>query len=604
MRDEQGGAALRERAQRLVDGGFGGGVDRGRGVVEHQHPRVGEHRPGQRDPLPLPAREREPALADERVVALGEALDERVHLRGPRRGQHLGLRRVGTAVGDVGPDGVGEQERLLEHHAQLAAQVDEPQRRQRHPAEAQLALLRVVEARQQQPDRGLARPRRPDQRERLPRRDGEIDPVEHRLAARVAERDAVELHAQRALGQRGRVLRIDDVGLRVDQVVHPLHARPRELARHDEHAEHPGGPDEPRDVGGEREERAEGDRPVEREPPADADDQHLAERGQGRERGVEPRGHPRGAQPLAEEPPGARLQGGDLARLLPEPLDDPDAGDRLLHVLGDVGGLLLRRPGGREQRAAAAHRDPQRERQHDERHEREQRRQPQHGGERRHDEHAVAQRERHDRQEALQEVEVGDRAGDDLAGAQRVLPLAVEPLDGGEDLAAQVVLHVEREPTAEEPPQERRREPDDGEPEERGDDRPQRGRGSRHRLVDRRPGEQRAHGIEAHAERRRHQRGDRHPAMAHRGTDEAADPAGGGSVVHSSTLGRRADSSHVGACWRYSARSERRPGGVIARRTPPPHTGVVSAAASNAARAPPGPRAEAEFFSALLKGPR
>ena len=123
-------------------------------------------------------------------------------------------------------------------------------------------------------------------------------------------------------------------------------------------------------------------------------------------------------------------------------------------------------------------------------------------------------------------------------------PLTVEPLDGGEDLAAQVVLHVEREPTAEEPPQERRREPDHGEPEERGDDRPQRGRGSHHRLVDRRPREQRAHGIEAHTERRRHQRGDRHPAMAHRGTDEAADPAGGGSVLHSSTLGRGADSSH------------------------------------------------------------
>jgi hypothetical protein len=205
--DEQGGAALRERAQRVVDGGFGGGVDRGRGVVEHQHPRVGEHRPGQRDPLPLPAGEREPALADERVVAVGEALDERVHLRGPRGGQHLGLRGVGAAVGDVGPDGVGEQERLLEHHAQLAAQVDQPQRRQRHPAEAQLALLRVVEARQEQPDRGLARTRRPDQRERLPRRHGEADPVEHRLAARVAERDAVELHAQRTLRQGGGVLR-------------------------------------------------------------------------------------------------------------------------------------------------------------------------------------------------------------------------------------------------------------------------------------------------------------------------------------------------------------------------------------------------------------
>ena len=121
---------------------------------------------------------------------------------------------------------------------------------------------------------------------------------------------------------------------------------------------------------------------------------------------------------------------------------------------------------------------------------------------------------------------------------KRVLPLAVEPLDGGEDLAAQVVLHVEREPAAEEPPQERGREAHDGEPEERRDDGPERGRGARHRLVDRRSGEQWPHRIEAHPQRRRHQSGDRHRAVAHRGAEEAADPAGGGSVVHGSTLGR------------------------------------------------------------------
>ena len=108
--DEQRGAALRERAQRVVDRLLGGGVDRGGGVVEHQDPRVGEHRPGQRDPLPLAAGEREPALADDRVVAVGQALDELVRLRGPRGGPHLLVGGVGAAVGDVGADGVGEQE--------------------------------------------------------------------------------------------------------------------------------------------------------------------------------------------------------------------------------------------------------------------------------------------------------------------------------------------------------------------------------------------------------------------------------------------------------------------------------------------------------------
>ncbi len=38
------------------------------------------------------------------------------------RGLDLGIGHVGAAVRDVGPHGVGEQEALLEHHADLAAQ--------------------------------------------------------------------------------------------------------------------------------------------------------------------------------------------------------------------------------------------------------------------------------------------------------------------------------------------------------------------------------------------------------------------------------------------------------------------------------------------------
>ena len=51
-------------------------VDRRGRVVEDQHLRVGEDRARDRDPLPLAAREREAALAEHRLVALGQALDE------------------------------------------------------------------------------------------------------------------------------------------------------------------------------------------------------------------------------------------------------------------------------------------------------------------------------------------------------------------------------------------------------------------------------------------------------------------------------------------------------------------------------------------------
>ena len=68
-------------AQRGVDGLLGRGVDGRGGVVEHQHPRVGEDGPGQGHALALPARERHAPLADHRVVRLGQRVDEPVRRR-------------------------------------------------------------------------------------------------------------------------------------------------------------------------------------------------------------------------------------------------------------------------------------------------------------------------------------------------------------------------------------------------------------------------------------------------------------------------------------------------------------------------------------------
>ena len=60
-------------SQRPPDARLGGRVDRRRGVVEDQHARVDEQRARDREPLALAARERQPALADDRVVALRAA---------------------------------------------------------------------------------------------------------------------------------------------------------------------------------------------------------------------------------------------------------------------------------------------------------------------------------------------------------------------------------------------------------------------------------------------------------------------------------------------------------------------------------------------------
>ena len=109
-------------AQAVADLRLGRRVDRGGRVVEDQDPRVDDERTRDRDALPLAARERDPALADDRVVAVGQRLDELVCLCEPRGALDLLVGRVGAAERDVLAHGRGEEERILRDHADLAAQ--------------------------------------------------------------------------------------------------------------------------------------------------------------------------------------------------------------------------------------------------------------------------------------------------------------------------------------------------------------------------------------------------------------------------------------------------------------------------------------------------
>ncbi|BAC18002.1 putative ABC transporter ATP binding protein [Corynebacterium efficiens YS-314] len=110
----------------LADGAedavLGGRIDRGGGIIEHEHPRAGQERPGQRDALPLPTGERQSTFADHLGVTIGELVDELMCLRHLRRAPHL-------LVGDIKPhrdvvaDGGGIQERLIEHGDEVAADI-------------------------------------------------------------------------------------------------------------------------------------------------------------------------------------------------------------------------------------------------------------------------------------------------------------------------------------------------------------------------------------------------------------------------------------------------------------------------------------------------
>ncbi len=148
----------------------------------------------------------------------------------------------------------------------------------------------------------------------------------------------------------------------------------------------------------------------------------------------------------------------------------------------------------------------------------------------------------HHRQQPLQELQVRDRPRRHLPGAQRVLPLAVEPRDGVEHAAAQVVLDVEGEAPGEVAADERQAVLDERERDQRGDEGDEHGGGAGHGVVDDDAGQQRPDGTQADTDHGRDERGGRDSGVAQAGTGQAADPPPsllrGTRGLHPSTVGR------------------------------------------------------------------
>src|SRR3546814_2980144 len=94
--DDDRGATAHHLAEGVTDLVLLGGVDRGGGVVEDQHPGIGQDGAGDRYALALASREREAPLPDRGVVALGQRLYE---LRSEEHTSELqSLMRISYAV--------------------------------------------------------------------------------------------------------------------------------------------------------------------------------------------------------------------------------------------------------------------------------------------------------------------------------------------------------------------------------------------------------------------------------------------------------------------------------------------------------------------------
>ena len=136
-------------------------------AVEDEHAAVGQDGARDGQQLALALADVAGVLVDLGVVALRQRLDEVVDVGRLRRRLHLLVGGVQLAVADVVANGAVEQPRVLQHHAEQAAQIVAREIADVRAADLDAARLHVLEAHEQLDPGGLAGARGADQRDGL-----------------------------------------------------------------------------------------------------------------------------------------------------------------------------------------------------------------------------------------------------------------------------------------------------------------------------------------------------------------------------------------------------------------------------------------------------
>ena len=330
MGDDERRPPLQEDGEPLLDERLRLGVEARRRLVEDEDPRVGQERAGDRDALPLPARElhararRRPCRSPSRTPRRTRRPGRSGRPRGPppwRRGARR--RRSRGSSRRRGTTPAGRRRAAIRKVSRRTVERSTPSTRTRPDAGD-------VERRDEADDRRLARARRTDERRHRSRLGPEGDAVEDLLALLVGEADVLEddLAAQRrpsATTRRGSassgrlredLLRPLEPGERLGQ----LRADPDDLedGRHQE-------PEED----GVGEEAADGERPGEDLPRPDPHDDAPTPPRSTVEATAEQRHPGDRLQDVREEPRDAVGEDRLLAPLAVVSLDDADPGERL-----------------------------------------------------------------------------------------------------------------------------------------------------------------------------------------------------------------------------------------------------------------------------------
>ena len=150
----------------------------------------GQERAGEGDQLSLSCRKRDAALADLRLEAPGQAADEVAGADRVGRRLDLVVACIRSPERDVLAHGAREEESLLRHDPELAAQTARPEVPQVVAVDQHPATLRIVEARDQLREGRFAGARLTHQCQRLARRHLDRDVPQRPVVERPAPRRA------------------------------------------------------------------------------------------------------------------------------------------------------------------------------------------------------------------------------------------------------------------------------------------------------------------------------------------------------------------------------------------------------------------------------